>query len=99
MHPKTINSSQVLITPIILLEHPEKKDIKPIQYIDHMYHNSLGSSILGKFVIKILRFNSGAPEEWIIFMDLVQMVLGGQNVTTGSPMYQKDIFHIWFKFE
>ena len=28
------------------------------------------------------------PEEWIISMDLVQKSLLGQNVTTGSPMYE-----------
>ena len=28
------------------------------------------------------------PEEWIIFLDLVQKALVGQNITTGSPMYK-----------
>ena len=28
------------------------------------------------------------PEEWIIFVDLVQKNLEGQNVTTGPPMYK-----------
>ena len=39
-------------------------------------------------MIKIPRFDSGTPEEWIIFVDLVQKVLVGQNVTTGPPMYE-----------
>ena len=38
--------------------------------------------------MKIPRFDSGTPEEWIIFMDLVQKALVGQNVTTGPPMYK-----------
>ena len=39
-------------------------------------------------MIKIPRFDSGTPEEWIIFVDLVQKVLVEQNVTTGPPMYE-----------
>ena len=37
---------------------------------------------------KVRRFDSGIPEEWIIFVDLVLKSLVGQNVTTGPPMYE-----------
>ena len=40
-------------------------------------------------MIKIPRFDSGTPEEWIIFMDLVQKSLVGWNVTTGSPINER----------
>ena len=49
---------------------------------------SLRSNNSGKNISKILRFDSGAPKEWIIFMDLVQKALIGQNVTTDHPMYE-----------
>ena len=32
--------------------------------------------------------DSGTPEEWITFVDLVQKSLVGQNVTTGPPIYE-----------
>ena len=40
-----------------------------------------------QYIIKIPRFDSGTPEDWIIFMDLVQKTLVGQINTTGPPMY------------
>ena len=68
------------------MEHPEKEDLKPNKYIDHNCHNVPGDSILGKYVAKIPRFDSGMPEEWILFLDLVQKALVGQSATTGPPM-------------
>ena len=53
-----------------------------------MYHNNPRETTSGKYVIKTPRFDSGTPEEWIIFMDLVQKSLVGQNVTTGPPLYK-----------
>ena len=50
--------------------------------------NIPGDTTSGKYVIKIPRFDSGTPEEWIIFVDLVQKSLKGQNVSTGPPMYK-----------
>ena len=65
-----------------------QKNLKPSEYIDHTCHNTPGNSTSGKYVIKIPRFDSGTPEEWIIKMELVQKALVGQNVTTGPPMYK-----------
>ena len=39
-------------------------------------------------MIKIPRFDSGTPEEWIIFVDLVLKALVGQKATTGPLMYK-----------
>ena len=72
---------------MIPLERPEKEDFNTCEYIDHISHNTPGDSTSGKYVIKIPRFDSCTPEEWIISMDLVQKVLVGQNITTGSPIY------------
>ena len=81
------NSSE-LVKPIIPLARPEKDELDASEYIDHTYHNTPGDTTSGKYVIKIPRFDSGTPEEWIIFVDLVQKSLVGQNVTTGPPMYE-----------
>ena len=71
--PKKYKSkSWELVNPIILLESPEKGDLKPSKYIDHMYHNTPGDSTSCKYMIKMPRFDSGTPEEWIIVVDLVQ---------------------------
>ena len=51
-----------------------------------MCHNAPGNSASGTYVIKILRYDSGTPDEWISFVDLVQKALVGQDVTTGTPM-------------
>ena len=85
---KNKSKSLELVNPIILLERPEKEELEPSEYIDHTCHNTPGNSAAGKYVIKIPRFDSGTSEEWIIFVDLIQKALVGQNVTTGSPMYK-----------
>ena len=75
--------------PIVLLKCLENEDLDPsADYIDHPCHNTPSDSTPGKYVIKIPRFDSGAPEEWIMFVDLVQKALVGQNITTGLPMYE-----------
>ena len=80
--------SQEMVNPIILLGCPGKEDLEPSKNIDHACHNTSGDRTSGKYMIKIPRFDSGTPEEWIIFVDLVQKALVGQNVTTGPPMYK-----------
>ena len=60
----------------------------PSEYFDCTCHNTPGDSSSGKDVIKIPRFGSGTPEEWIVFMNLVQKSLVGQHVTTGPSMYK-----------
>ena len=77
-----------MVNLIIPLERPEKEDFKQIKYIDHTCHNTPGDSASGNYVIKIPRFDSDTPEQWIIFVDLVHKALVGQNVTTGSSMYK-----------
>ena len=41
--------SKELVNPIIPLERLEKEDLKPIEYIDHMCHNTPGDGALGKY--------------------------------------------------
>ena len=81
MHPSK------LVKPIVSLVRPEKNKPDASEYIDHMCHNTPRCTTSGKYKIKISRFDSGTPEEWIIFLDLVHNSLVGQNVTTGQPMY------------
>ena len=56
--------------------------------INYTCYNTVGYSTLEKYAIDIPRCESGNPEDWIIFVDLVQKNLVGQNVTTGSPMHK-----------
>ena len=74
-----------LVKPIIPLARPEKDELDSSEYIDYTCHNTPKDTTAGKYIIKIPRFDSGTPEEWIIFLDLVQK---SQNVTTGQPMYK-----------
>ena len=80
--------SQELVNLIILLERPVKEDLEPSKYIGQTCHNTPGNSAPGKYVIKIPRFDSCMPKEWIVFVDLVQKALVQQNVTTGPPTYK-----------
>ena len=57
-----------------------------IEYIEYTCHNTPGDITSGKNIIKIPRFDSGMPEDQIIFVDQVQKALVGQIVNTGSPM-------------
>ena len=77
------SKSQELYNLMIQLECPKKDDLKSSEYLDHMYHYTPGNSTSGKYMIEIPRFDSGEPKDWIIFVDLVQKALVGQNVTTG----------------
>ena len=76
------------VNPCIPLNHPEKDNLESSEYIDHTCHNTLGNSTSGKYVIKITRFDSGTPEEWIVFVDLVQKAIVGQNVTNDPSMHK-----------
>ena len=40
-----------LVNQSILLECPEKEDLKSSKYIDHMLHNTPGNSTSGKYVV------------------------------------------------
>ena len=66
-----------LITPLAL---------DALEYIDLACHNTPKDTASGKYVIKIPRLDSGTPEEWIIFVDIVQKSSLGQNTSTSPPM-------------
>ena len=83
-----LTKSQELVDSIIPLECPEKEDLEPSEYTDHVCHNTPGKNTSETYVSKISRFDFGTPEDWIIFVDLVQEALVGQYVTTGPPMYK-----------
>ena len=53
-----------------------------------MFHNTLKDTTSGKYIIKISWIYSDTPEEWIIFLNLLQKSPVGQNVTIGPSMYK-----------
>ena len=57
--------------------------------MNYTCHNTLDYSNAGKYIIKIPRFGLSTPREWIIFVDLGQKVIVGQNIITGQPMYKR----------
>ena len=79
-----------LVKPIIPLERPVKKPTKKdeLKHIDHQCHNTPGDTTTGKYTIKVPMYDSGDPEEWIIFRELVGKCMKGQNITAGPQMYQ-----------
>ena len=85
---KNKSKSQESVNTIILLECPEMKDLKPSKYIDHTCHNTPIDTTSGKYAIKVPRFDSGTTEKWMIFLDLAQKTLVGQNVTPDPSIYK-----------
>ena len=77
-----------MVKPIIPLSRSENYEVDALEYIDHKCYNTCRDTTSGKYVIKIPRIDSGTPEEYIIFVNLVKKSLVGQNVTTGPPMYK-----------
>ena len=53
--------------------------------MDHTCHNIPCNSVLGKDEIKIPRFKSGTPEDWIIFVGL-----SPEGLSTTNCHYQKN---------
>ena len=66
------------------MERQEKDDLGPSE---HMCHSTPGDSTSGKYVIRIPRFDSSTPGDFIIFVDLGQKALVGQITTTDSSIY------------
>ena len=83
---RTKSLTSKLVKPIIPLTRPDEDELQASEYIDHTCHNIPGNIVSEKYVIKISIFDSSAPEEWIIFMYLVQKSLVGQNITSGPTM-------------
>ena len=60
-----------LIQLIISLARPKKDELEALEYINLTCHNNPRDTTSGKYIIKVPRFDSSSPEDWIIFMDLV----------------------------
>ena len=74
---KTKTHLSKFVEPITSLVRLEKDELEAFEYIDNKCHNSTGDTTSRKYVIKIPIFDSDTPEEWIIFVDLVQKSLVG----------------------
>ena len=79
-----VNINQIPVIPLECTTIHDKRDLK---YIDHTCDNTPGDSNSGKYVIKVPVYDSGHPEEWINFIELINKCLVGQNITTGPAMY------------
>ena len=77
-----------LVKSIIPLVRSEMDELDALKYVDHTCHNTPGDTTSGKYVIKIPRFDSDTPEEWIIFVEFFQKSFVAQIVTTGPLMYK-----------
>ena len=82
---KTQSGPNKLFKPTISLAQLEMDELELSKYGYHTYHNTPEDNTSEKYVIEILKFGCGTPEEWIIFLDLVQRSTVGQNDTTIYP--------------
>ena len=64
--PKNKTHWSKFVKPIIPLTRPENNELDALEYIDHKCQNTPRDTTSGKYVIKIPRYNSGTPEDWII---------------------------------
>ena len=70
------------------LAKSEKDKLDALEYINHKFHNIPKESSWGKYVIEFPILESGTLKVWIIFVNLVQKSLEGQNIISGQPMYR-----------
>ena len=52
-------------------KHQDNKDLDSSIYMDHRRHDTPGNSNWRNHVMKIPKFDSNTPDEWIIFVDLL----------------------------
>ena len=79
-----VNTNQI---PIIPLKHTMIHGKKDVKYIDHTCHNTPKDATSGKYMIKVPVYDSGHPEGWINFVELVTKCLIRLIITTGPAMY------------
>ena len=70
-----VNLNQIPVIPLKCTTIHNKKDMK---YINHTCHNTPEDATSGKYVIKVPVYDSGHPEEWIDFVELINKCLVGQ---------------------
>ena len=64
-----------MVKPIIPLARPENDELEPSKYFNQTCHNTQGGITSRKYMIQTHRFDSGTPEEWIIFIEIVQIAV------------------------
>ena len=87
--PKTVKDpgGKRFIPPIIPLERPEEKQLRKDQYLTFKLRSVPTEESSTTYDLSIPFFGNGSPEELLIFLNLLNKVFVGQNVTTGPQKY------------
>jgi hypothetical protein len=75
------------IPPPIALERPETKDLKKNKCLLLKLRSDCTNVDSQTNELTIKFFNSGTPEEWLIFLRDLKLFLVGQNITNGPGKY------------
>ena len=76
-----------VIKPAIKLERPEVKVLKKGEYISPNCLTVPGDPDSPSYTIQLPYYCDGSPEEYLIWRDLLQKALLGQNITDGPTMF------------
>jgi hypothetical protein len=82
------NPSKRFVPPAIPLERPEVKTFKKTDCLTlKLKSDPTNNDSQTTYELTIKFFNTGTPEEWLIFMRDFQRVLVGQNIVDGPAKY------------
>lgn len=87
--PKTVkdHGGKRFVPPIIPLERPEEKQLRKDQYLTFKLRSVPTDEASTTYDLSVPFFSNGSPEELLIFLNLLNRVFVGQNVTTGPQKY------------
>ena len=81
------NSSNGFAPPPIPLERPSVKELEKDQYLSLKLRSIPGRATSAEYTLNVPYFQSGTAEEWLKFLQSLDRVFTGQNLTTGPNKF------------
>ena len=84
---KNNNANNGFAPPPIPLEKPAVKDLEKDQYLALKLKSIPTRANSAEYTLNVPYFQSGTPEEWLKFLQNLERVFVGQNLTTGPNKF------------
>ena len=81
------NTNHGFAPPPIPLEKPEVKELEKDQYLALKLKSIPNRANSAEYTLNVPYFQSGTPEEWLKFLQNLERVFVGQNLTTGPNKF------------
>ena len=75
------------VVPAIPFDRVKNENVSKDKYASFKLRSDPTASDSPTYEQAVRYFSNGTPEEWILYLNAVQQVLTGQNVTTGPQKY------------